>query len=335
MKIEMGESLFYSWLRHVKECQIVQTNWKISSQWNLFHEGELRLIKEKTDEFFHNKHGYDIYKQNASLTQIIRQGESDVVGVSFQDGITKTYAVDVAFHEAGLNYGSKDETIMKIINKSIRTAICLYGYLDIRNAEIIFASPKINANILDEAKVCIEELQQIMQDMGYNFVFRIISNYEFKELVLDPILLVSDNIADTTELFVRGYQMLQIFDAKENDGSKKTSNGNQVNEATVKELKIGKLAQIMIPKLISEDCVPEDEIAKMLTAEYSKQTFGLDFPVLAKVDSDYDRVRYYTKKKSIKVGAVEYVLCSQWFETPANNDRPYLEKWIIEHEKSV
>ena len=28
MKIEMGESLFYSWLRHVKDCQIVQTNWK-------------------------------------------------------------------------------------------------------------------------------------------------------------------------------------------------------------------------------------------------------------------------------------------------------------------
>lgn len=27
MKIEMGESLFYSWLRHVKECQIVQTSW--------------------------------------------------------------------------------------------------------------------------------------------------------------------------------------------------------------------------------------------------------------------------------------------------------------------
>lgn len=32
MKIEMGESLFYSWLRHVKECQIVQTNWKVSAE---------------------------------------------------------------------------------------------------------------------------------------------------------------------------------------------------------------------------------------------------------------------------------------------------------------
>ncbi len=30
MKIEVGESLCYSYLRHVKQCPIVQTNWKAS-----------------------------------------------------------------------------------------------------------------------------------------------------------------------------------------------------------------------------------------------------------------------------------------------------------------
>ena len=33
MKIEIGESLIYSWLRHVKLCQIVQNNWKVSPKW--------------------------------------------------------------------------------------------------------------------------------------------------------------------------------------------------------------------------------------------------------------------------------------------------------------
>lgn len=33
MKIEMGESLLLSWLRHIKECQLVQTNWKPSAKW--------------------------------------------------------------------------------------------------------------------------------------------------------------------------------------------------------------------------------------------------------------------------------------------------------------
>lgn len=34
MEIEIGESLPYSWLRHVKECQIVQINWKVSPKWD-------------------------------------------------------------------------------------------------------------------------------------------------------------------------------------------------------------------------------------------------------------------------------------------------------------
>ena len=46
MKIEMGESLFYSWLRHVKECHLVQMNWKVSSQWDLLHEQELEKLEQ-------------------------------------------------------------------------------------------------------------------------------------------------------------------------------------------------------------------------------------------------------------------------------------------------
>ena len=37
----MGKSLFNSWLRHVKECQIVQNSWKISPSWKLQHETDL------------------------------------------------------------------------------------------------------------------------------------------------------------------------------------------------------------------------------------------------------------------------------------------------------
>ena len=33
MKLEIGESLCYSYLRHVKHCWLVQTNWKPSEHW--------------------------------------------------------------------------------------------------------------------------------------------------------------------------------------------------------------------------------------------------------------------------------------------------------------
>ena len=35
MKIEIGESLISSYLSHVEQCRIVQTNWKTSSNWVL------------------------------------------------------------------------------------------------------------------------------------------------------------------------------------------------------------------------------------------------------------------------------------------------------------
>lgn len=212
MKIEMGESLFYSWLRHVKECQIVQTNWKISSQWNLLHEDELQKMMLNASEYFMTKHNYNIFKQNSSLSQIIQQGECDAVGLSVQNGVNQYYAVDVAFHGAGLNYGtSKDETIAKVISKSIRTAICLYGYFNTKKAEIIFASPKINPSIMNDLDICVDAVNALFKYWGFEFSLRIIANDEFNNSVLQPILLLSNGISDTNELFIRSYQMYTMF----------------------------------------------------------------------------------------------------------------------------
>jgi len=33
MKIEIGESIVYSWLKHIKKCKIIQLNWKVSINW--------------------------------------------------------------------------------------------------------------------------------------------------------------------------------------------------------------------------------------------------------------------------------------------------------------
>ena len=81
MKIEMGESLFYSWLRHVKGCQIVQTNWKVSSQWSLSNAEALERMMKVVDNHYAQKYGYAIFKKNSSLSQLLQQGECDVLGV--------------------------------------------------------------------------------------------------------------------------------------------------------------------------------------------------------------------------------------------------------------
>ena len=335
VKIEMGESLFYSWLRHVKECQIVQTNWKVSSQWSVQHVDELEALMSTAADHFSKKYGYKIFKQNSSLSQIIQQGEYDAVGVAVQGGINRMYAVDVAFHGAGLNYGTREETVMKVIAKSIRTAMCLYGYMESTDAEIIFASPKINPSILNDLAPCIEDVNAIFKKQGLNFSMRVIANDDFNDAVLQPILLVSEGIADTSELFVRSYQMFTMFA----DGKATRSQPNKQRDTVgyqstdvYKELKVGKLAQVVFRKMLEEGAASDDEVLAMQQAEYSKQVFDLNYPLLAKLGTEYDAVRYYVKPLTIR--GVEYLMCSQWFETAANNDRPYLVRWIQAHQKN-
>ena len=339
MKIEMGESLFYSWLRHVKECQIAQTNWKVSSRWNLKHEPELEEIFSREKHHFERNRGYKIFKQNASLNQVIQQGECDVLGVSIGEDGTYYYAVDVAFHEAGLNYGTKDDTIMKVVSKCIRTAICLYGYFDATAAEIIFASPKVNPAILNELSPCLKEANAILDQLGYHFVFRLIANEEFNDAILQPILLASQGIADTSELFVRSYQMYRMFATDRATaaprGTLSPAANEQIKESPIsedsyREFKVGKLAQVVLCKLLEDGKATPEEIQFMQTPHYSKQFFGLNYPLLVKADEPHDPVRYYSRP--LNIGGIQYKLCSQWFETPANNDRPYLIKWIHSHE---
>ncbi len=339
MKIEIGESLFYSWLRHVKECQMVQMNWKVSSQWDLLHEQELQTLLNVMTEHFQTKYGYNVFKKNSSMSQIIRQGECDVLGVSFDREENKFYAVDVAFHESGLNYGSKEETVMKVIAKMVRTAICLYGYMDTKTAEIIFASPKINPVIMEPLSSCISDLNYMFQLYGYEFKVRVIANDSFHEQVLQPILLASNGIADTSELFVRAYQMYQMFSdkkpSKRESEAPETRNtfsleaNHLLSRELYSELKIGKLVQMVLKPLIISKATKQ-EIQKMQETEYSKKTFGIQYPLLLKTSQTIAERHYY--KDLFDINGETYRLCCEWFETGANNDRPFVEQWIKEHE---
>jgi len=211
MKVEMGESLFYSWLRHVKECQVVQTNWKASSQWQLRHQKACEDLMLASEEFFHDKYGYRIYKKNNSLPQLLKQGEIDVLGIAIQNDGYRIHAVDVAFHEGGLNYGNREKTVANIIKKCLRTAMCLYGYFNVKEGEIIFASPKIHICSIDDLTPCLADIHTLLNDHGLSFTVRLLANGEFEDAVLKPILIASKGISDSSELFLRSYQLWRMF----------------------------------------------------------------------------------------------------------------------------
>lgn len=209
MKIEIGESLLFPWLKHIKECQIVQTNWKASHKWDLHNKEVLEQLMVTSDQFFSEKYGYDVYKGNKTIDQLIGQAEIDVMGINFDQEQMHIYAVDVAFHEAGLNYGPNEITITRVIKKSLRTIMCIYGYFGFSIGTIIFTSPKINPTLEQGIMRGISDINRLLQELEINYMIRIIANENFAEKILDPVLNVLGDVADTSELFMRS--SLQIY----------------------------------------------------------------------------------------------------------------------------
>lgn len=339
MKIEMGESLLYSWLRHVKNCQVVQINWKPSLSWKMQNAEEQRELMKISDEYFEKKpYEYDIFRQN-EIDQLLLQAEVDVLGISKSDDGTKVYGVDIAFHENGLNYGDQKETVTRVIKKIVRTALCMMGYFGDVKGEIIFASPKVSKRIMDELEPCIKVLNNLFQDRKYQFTAKLIANDDFNNDILKPILTASSSVADTSELFMRGYQLVKMFENGKIPAIKAGAAKVPFKAAGKKlidgddpfpDYKVGQIAQKFLRKALESGKANAEEIHHMRKLDYSKEKFGIDFPLLVLDRNESNKVRYYAT--SFIINKQDYFLCSQWYETKANNDRPLLVKWLKDHD---
>jgi len=161
-------------------------------------------------EHFQKKYGYDVFKKN-SLKQLLVQAEIDAVGICISDAEIEMHAIDVAFHESGLNYGDRQEIVARVTKKFVRAALCLTGYFGITKGEIIFASPKIGDAVINDLEPCMADLDTLFCENGYHFTVRIITNNKFYDRVLEPILIASEGVSDTSELFLHGYQLLKMY----------------------------------------------------------------------------------------------------------------------------
>ena len=98
------------------------------------------------------------------------------------------------------------------------------------------------------------------------------------------------------------------------------------------KLPIGKYVRKTFSELVNNNLINRNEIKKLQRSEYSKLTFDIQFPFMAKENSTYyERVRYW--KTPYHLNGEIFFVCSQWFESPANNDRPYYEDWLSKIKK--
>ena len=205
MKLEIGESLGYSYLRHVQRCWLVQANWKASEHWDKRLtddelEQEFGCMRERLESL-----GGDFketFKQN-KCSQFLRQAEIDVVGVGLDGSI---WTVEVAFHEGGLNYG--DGTDKNVLKKMLRTMLVLRAYhREDTRMHVCFASPRVGP----KTQMGLEKTFVWLRREYPAINWRLMTNDCFTDRFLRPLREKTSEIKDTSELFVRSLQLLELI----------------------------------------------------------------------------------------------------------------------------
>ena len=206
MKIEIGESLCYSFLRHVKHCWLVQTNWRASENW------PRRRTDVELEALFGNmRREFDpdgsVFKGTRTCGQFLKQGEIDVLGVEPNGNI---HAIEVAYHEAGLNYGGGAAN--RVMKKLLRTVLTLDAYHpEETERNIYFASPKVN----DGVQQLLQEIFNRLRTEYRSVNWQLLTNEDFTSQLLTPTLERAEMTADTSELFVRSAKLLQLSSVSE------------------------------------------------------------------------------------------------------------------------
>lgn len=321
MKIEMCEQLACAWLRYVKDCQVVQTNWTPSPDEAQYvgHskiEDIVNLCREVLGE------DYERTFKKSTPTQIFNQCEIDVIGVRLEGKtVERVYLVDTAFHVGGLGYRDNEARVTK---KILRAALVAAVVFPDSPLHIIFTTPKARPKDVSDLNKVGDMLRTLFSERSMDVEISIFMNESFASEMLSPLVQKSSRISDSNMLFLRALQLCHLshfltdpsdggaVGAEEMVGEDLTAIGAQdrvqrgSNKEVVRsivETLLGSDGQLKRPVMLSD----------LTSVEYAKIHFGLSgFPFMASVDaiSLKDNRRYYPEL--VRINGADYRVCSQW-----------------------
>lgn len=338
MKIEICEQLIASWLKHVKGCQVVQTNWRVSPTQLSILENDLSAEENAKINTFISEiknltqdENLDVFK-NSKLHQFILQSEVDVIGIKVREGkIAELYLIDSAFHEDGLLYGDTKETTARVLKKIIRPLIVAGIVFKSVPAQIIFVSPKCGERIKNSIFNGLEKVRSALDKNYLDNKVQIIFNENFYSEILKPTIDAGKDSSDDNELFLRAVKLYSLYQG-EQFLTRKPAVNLRVNTESAH---IPDFCQncdgkdmcylissnkervfYILNRLKQEDVLTPEIVNKLCTTRYAKECFNLSsFPVLITMEdlktSRYKESRFFKGKHFIYGGKV-YLVCSQW-----------------------
>ena len=325
MKIEIGESLACSWLRHVRRCWLVQANWKVAESWERYlPDAELeKLFRNMKYRFDHDG---SVFKKTKDAEQFLKQGEIDVVGVDHEGGV---HAAEVAFHEAGLQYGTTTKTNHRVLKKMLRSLLILQAFRPPgTRLHIYFLSPKVNPGVQEPLEKTFTDLRAEYPDVEWRFV----ANGDFNEAIVRPTLEKVSGVADSSELFVRSAKLLELVEYRAVSRSRvqRTHSDGQKSSAVREQIEqIQPLVRNLMWTLLVEesDLLSTKDKRDLQDEKYCKE-LGLEIgnlPLLQSTESG-TKVNGHNRYWVDTYG--DFYICSQWKPKHHHSNAQSLLKFV-------
>lgn len=335
MKIEIGEFLILSWLRHVRGCVVTQMNWSPSPAWAIARERELRAAFEAVRRFSDDTIGRSSFGQ-VDFESFVRQARIDVLGLRLDQhaGGIEAIAVDSAINDTELPHGGAEETIVRLIQRMTRAGFALAAYLEPRQTSVVFATPWLAMAVRQEVQRHLGLLESRLAEQRDHPVsrlrFRVIADGDFADEIVQPVLEHVDAVADTSGLANQPQRSTPLGSA--GNGSVPCGANRQIEPTARKGSRIGEHVRRTMHELAASGRLTARIIGDLLDPRYCKARFNLGYAFLKPVDrsvplsrqgnDQHGRGCYW--KKPLRVGDREFLICNNWFV----GQRDAFDAWV-------
>lgn len=201
--MNLKESLIFSYLKHIKKCKIIQTNWVPKTKdWNedYYIAHELFRISKN---YFKNKYRVSIFDDIVfDKDKVI--APIDAFGISFNRDYTQNiYAVIFELNEEDKKINIKD-----ILEKIFIVAIYFASYFNKINGNIMLMYPHLDYETIKEIGIYYSDIKEIFRQVSLSFEVNILINEEFQEKVVKKLEKECFNIdEDEEEVYLKSLKL--------------------------------------------------------------------------------------------------------------------------------
>ncbi|MCY4654860.1 MAG: hypothetical protein OXC95_17065 [Dehalococcoidia bacterium] len=309
---------------------MVQANWKASENWPKRDDVDMERIFTQMKERF-DPDG-SVFKGTRTCNQFLKQGEIDVVGVELDGSV---HAMEVAYHEAGLNYTGG--VANRVLKKLLRTMLILDAYhTESTQKHIYFVSPKVHRGVQVPLEDTIRQLRTAYPTIDW----QLITNEEFGSQILSPTLEKAAAVADTSELFVRSAKLLELSGLTQKGSNSAPPIHIEETPKTPDILtksgegqlgRIQPLVQALMNILLEESpgLLTQRDLRNLMDSGYCKRELDLKLGnhALLRRQEDGREINGHSRYwKDIHGG--QYYVCSQWWKSDHCHNAESLLRFI-------